>query len=92
MPPTVFFGMGDYLSFDGIVSMYHDQGLAPFKTLAGGSEFHRRFAIVGRRPITALPSALPEGEADATSMREAIYAAIAYSVVGRDFMRRLPTR
>lgn len=30
-----FFGMGDYLSFDGIVSMYHDQGLAPFKTLAG---------------------------------------------------------
>jgi len=29
-----FFGSGDYKKFDGILAMYHDQGLIPFKTLS----------------------------------------------------------
>lgn len=29
-----FFGSGAYRQFDGILAMYHDQGLVPFKTLA----------------------------------------------------------
>ncbi len=29
-----FFGSGAYKQFDGILAMYHDQGLIPFKTLA----------------------------------------------------------
>ncbi|MDE5942425.1 MAG: 4-hydroxythreonine-4-phosphate dehydrogenase PdxA, partial [Muribaculaceae bacterium] len=29
-----FFGNGLYAKFDGVLAMYHDQGLAPFKTLA----------------------------------------------------------
>lgn len=29
-----FFGSGAYKTFDGILAMYHDQGLIPFKTLA----------------------------------------------------------
>lgn len=29
-----FFGNGTYRQFDGILAMYHDQGLIPFKTLA----------------------------------------------------------
>jgi 4-hydroxythreonine-4-phosphate dehydrogenase len=29
-----FFGNGYYQSFDGILAMYHDQGTAPFKTIA----------------------------------------------------------
>lgn len=29
-----FFGSDAYTKFDGILAMYHDQGLAPFKTLA----------------------------------------------------------
>jgi 4-hydroxythreonine-4-phosphate dehydrogenase len=29
-----FFGNGTYKQFDGIIAMYHDQGLIPFKTLA----------------------------------------------------------
>lgn len=29
-----FFGNGSYKKFDGILAMYHDQGLIPFKTLA----------------------------------------------------------
>lgn len=28
-----FFGNGNYKNFDGILAMYHDQGLIPFKTL-----------------------------------------------------------
>ena len=31
-----FFGSKTYKSFDGILAMYHDQGLAPFKTLSFG--------------------------------------------------------
>lgn len=31
-----FFGSGNYRSFDGILAMYHDQGLVPFKTLSFG--------------------------------------------------------
>lgn len=31
-----FFGSGTYRQFDGILAMYHDQGLIPFKTLSFG--------------------------------------------------------
>ncbi|MFB6305699.1 MAG: 4-hydroxythreonine-4-phosphate dehydrogenase PdxA, partial [Flavobacteriales bacterium] len=29
-----FFGSGNYRNFDGVLSMYHDQGLTPFKTIS----------------------------------------------------------
>lgn len=32
-----FFGSGNYKNFDGILAMYHDQGLIPFKTLSFGT-------------------------------------------------------
>jgi 4-hydroxythreonine-4-phosphate dehydrogenase len=32
-----FFGSGNHKNFDGILAMYHDQGLIPFKTLSFGS-------------------------------------------------------
>ena len=31
-----FFGFGEYKEFDGIIAMYHDQGLIPLKLLAEG--------------------------------------------------------
>ncbi|MEX2602376.1 MAG: 4-hydroxythreonine-4-phosphate dehydrogenase PdxA [Balneolaceae bacterium] len=31
-----FFGSGSYRKYDGILAMYHDQGLIPFKTLSFG--------------------------------------------------------
>ncbi len=31
-----FFGSGGYTHFDGVLAMYHDQGLAPFKALSFG--------------------------------------------------------
>lgn len=35
-PADSFFGSGRYKAFDGILAMYHDQGLIPFKTLSFG--------------------------------------------------------
>ncbi|MEI7595331.1 MAG: 4-hydroxythreonine-4-phosphate dehydrogenase PdxA [Bacteroidota bacterium] len=32
-PSDGFFGKADYMKFDGVLAMYHDQGLIPFKTL-----------------------------------------------------------
>ena len=32
-PADGFMGSGNYTYFDGILAMYHDQGLAPFKLL-----------------------------------------------------------
>jgi len=32
-PADGFFGKADYLKFDGVLAMYHDQGLIPFKSL-----------------------------------------------------------
>ncbi len=31
-----FFGSENYKNFDAVLAMYHDQGLAPFKTLSFG--------------------------------------------------------
>lgn len=73
------FGSGAYKLYDGILAMYHDQGLAPFKTLAGsrGVNFTAGIDIIRTSPDhgTAYDIA-GKGVADETSMREAIYAAI----------------
>lgn len=74
-----FFGSGDFSRYDGIVAMYHDQGLAPFKTLAGsdGVNFTAGLPYVRTSPDhgTAFDIAW-KGEADPESMRMAIYKAI----------------
>ena len=36
-PADGFFGSGNYTHFDGVLAMYHDQGLAPFKALSFGN-------------------------------------------------------
>lgn len=74
-----FFGMGNYNYFDGIVAMYHDQGLAPFKTIAGekGVNFTAGLPYVRTSPDHGTAFGIAwKGEADPTSMREAIYAAL----------------
>lgn len=74
-----FFGAGNYRSFDGIVAMYHDQGLAPFKALAGehGVNFTAGLPFVRTSPDHGTAFGIAwKGEADPTSMREAIYKAI----------------
>ncbi len=74
-----FFGSGSYKHFDGIVAMYHDQGLAPFKALAGekGVNFTAGLPFVRTSPDHGTAFSIAwKGEADPTSTREAIYKAI----------------
>ncbi len=74
-----FFGTGDYAKYDGIVAMYHDQGLAPFKALA------REYGVnytAGLKYVRTSPdhgtgyNIAGKNEADPTSMRQAIYQGI----------------
>ena len=74
-----FFGSGNYRKFDGVLAMYHDQGLAPFKTLAGGSgvNFTAGLPYVRTSPDHGTGYDIAgKGEASADSIREALYAAI----------------
>lgn len=74
-----FFGAGMYRHFDGILAMYHDQGLAPFKALSmnDGVNFTAGLPIIRTSPDhgTAYDIA-GTGTAQAESFRQAIYAAI----------------
>ena len=78
-PADGFFGAGSYLHFDGILAMYHDQGLAPFKTIAleNGVNYTAGLPIVRTSPDhgTAYDIA-GQDKADENSMRQAIYTAI----------------
>ncbi len=78
-PADGFFGSGMYSRFDGVMAMYHDQGLAPFKALAieDGINFTAGLPIVRTSPDhgTAYDIA-GKGTADASSFRQAIYTAI----------------
>lgn len=73
-----FFGAGLYDKFDGVLAMYHDQGLAPFKTISmdAGVNFTAGLPCVRTSPDhgTAYDIA-GQGVASGESMRNAIYAA-----------------
>ncbi|MDE6085053.1 MAG: 4-hydroxythreonine-4-phosphate dehydrogenase PdxA, partial [Muribaculaceae bacterium] len=74
-----FFGAEQYRSFDGVLAMYHDQGLAPFKTLAmdNGVNFTAGLPFVRTSPDHGTGYDIAgKGTASEVSMREAIYAAI----------------
>ena len=72
------FAGGAYTRYDGILAMYHDQGLAPFKSLSpDGVNFTAGLSVVRTSSDhgTAFDIA-GQDRADAQSMRNAIYAAI----------------
>ena len=74
-----FMGSGNFSHFDGILAMYHDQGLAPFKALAmdEGVNFTAGLPIVRTSPAhgTAYDIA-GKGVAVEDSFRQAVYTAI----------------
>ena len=78
-PADGFMGSGNFTHFDGILAMYHDQGLAPFKALAmdEGVNFTAGLPIVRTSPAhgTAYDIA-GKGIASESSFRQAIYTAI----------------
>ena len=74
-----FFGAHHYRRFDGVLAMYHDQGLAPFKTIAmdEGVNFTAGLPIVRTSPDHGTGYDIAgQGAANESSMRQAIYTAI----------------
>lgn len=83
-----FFGSGQYKNFDGILAMYHDQGLAPFKTIAmdSGVNFTAGLPFVRTSPDHGTGYDIAgKGEACEESFRSAIYKAIDISRNRRRF-------
>lgn len=78
-PADGFFGTGMQNQFDGILAMYHDQGLIPFKTLAfdQGVNFTAGMPAVRTSPDHGTAYALAgKNQADPTSFREAVFLAV----------------
>jgi len=81
-PADGFFGSGSYKEFDGILAMYHDQGLIPAKMLSSGVgiNYTAGLSFVRTSPDhgTAMDIA-GKGIANESSIRSAIYKAIEIS-------------
>ena len=78
-PADGFFGSGQYEHFDGVLAMYHDQGLAPLKTIGmeTGVNYTAGLPFVRTSPDHGTGYDLAgKGVADESSLREAIYQAI----------------
>ncbi|TVZ56635.1 4-hydroxythreonine-4-phosphate dehydrogenase [Lutibacter sp. Hel_I_33_5] len=74
-----FFGSKTYQQFDGVLAMYHDQGLAPFKALSFGNGVN---FTSGLNKIRTSPDhgtgfdIAGKGVANETSFKEALFTAI----------------
>ncbi len=73
------FGTCNYTAFDGIIAMYHDQGITPFRALAPDSSI---CYLSGLPLISASANITPcfdiagQGKANVDAFRKAIYQAI----------------
>jgi 4-hydroxythreonine-4-phosphate dehydrogenase len=77
-PADGFFGSGQYHKFDGILAMYHDQGLVPFKALSFGAGVNYTAGLAAVRTSPDHGTAYDiagKGEADETSFIKALYLA-----------------
>jgi 4-hydroxythreonine-4-phosphate dehydrogenase len=78
-PADGFFGSDDYTKYDGILAMYHDQGLIPFKTLAfkNGVNFTAGLPIVRTSPAHGTAYEIAGKDlASPESIRQAMFLAI----------------
>lgn len=74
-----FFGNYSFKAFDGVLAMYHDQGLIPFKTIAfdKGVNYTAGLPIIRTSPDHGTAYEIAgKGIANETSFREAVYLAI----------------
>ena len=74
-----FFARGQHEKFDGVLAMYHDQGLIPFKSMAIGEGVNFTAGIRGVRTSPDHGVAFDiagKGKADESSFREAVYKCI----------------
>lgn len=74
-----FFGSKTYQQFDGILAMYHDQGLAPFKALSFGAGVN---FTAGLNKVRTSPDhgtgfdIAGKGQANADSFKEALFTGL----------------
>lgn len=77
-PADGFFGAAQYLKYDGVLAMYHDQGLIPFKSIAfeEGVNFTAGLPVIRTSPDHGTGYAIAgKNQASEVSLREAVYAA-----------------
>ena len=78
-PADSFFTNKNLQNFDGILSMYHDQGLAPFKALSFGNGVN---FTAGLHKVRTSPDhgtgfdIAGKNKANPTSFKEALFAAL----------------
>lgn len=78
-PADGFFGSGKFRKFDGILAMYHDQGLVPFKTLSfnNSTNFTAGLPVIRTSPDHGTGFDIAgQDMADPSSFRYAIFKAI----------------
>lgn len=78
-PADGFFGSGNFAHFDGVLAMYHDQGLAPFKALVveEGVNFTAGLPVIRTSPAHGTAYDLAgKNESNFASFQNAIYLAI----------------
>ena len=78
-PADGFFGSQMHLKFDGVLAMYHDQGLVPFKTIGfeKGVNYTAGLPIIRTSPVHGTGYTIAgQGIADESSFREAVFTAI----------------
>ncbi|MEE9348562.1 MAG: 4-hydroxythreonine-4-phosphate dehydrogenase PdxA [Flavobacteriaceae bacterium] len=75
-----FFGSESYKNFDAVLAMYHDQGLAPFKTLSFGKGVNFTAGLNRVRTSPDHGTAFEiagQNKANESSFKEAVFQAIA---------------
>jgi 4-hydroxythreonine-4-phosphate dehydrogenase len=78
-PPDGFFASGDFLKFDAVLAMYHDQGLIPFKAMFfdDGVNFTAGLSVIRTSPAHGTAYDLVgKNQAHENSFRQALYLAI----------------
>lgn len=88
-PTDGFFATGNFKKFDGILAMYHDQGLTPFKMLAFDTGVNFTAGIMGIRTSPDHGTGFDiagKNQADASSMLHAIYAAVDISKKRKEYI------
>ncbi len=77
-PADGFFAAGTYSKYDGVLAMYHDQGLVPFKSIAFGDgvNFTAGLPVIRTSPDHGTGYGIAgKNQANDGSLREAIYQA-----------------
>jgi 4-hydroxythreonine-4-phosphate dehydrogenase len=77
-PADGFFGSGQFNKFDGVLAMYHDQGLIPFKTVSmdSGVNYTAGLSVIRTSPAHGTAYDLAgKNQASEDSFRQAIYMA-----------------